>query len=612
MTIKVNKQSKTLLPSQLPNELLILLSAKVSPQDRHACMNVCHSWRTAFYHLSFISVQIYTRNRLLDFIKDLLQNKTTKYSFGDCIRELRLYKTGITQDDLKQLEYFCPGLEILDFDPKMWLYFTDHTLIGRNWKSLSRLPVLTSVVSAQILAKTFKSSLAHLEFDGSIIDSLSFIDNIIPLIRSLPLLTHLSLTCSFTQLSLEGYENIHLSLPHLQSLLLNGFLLTLTDQDKVSLAHLDVPVFRRLRKLSLTANLESPAWLSLILKQYPELESFEANLSFEESSFEQEAYFQVNDVFLFAATKWNRLSLFILSGMIQSAWPGRDFLKCLDEAGSRLEIYRVTRYDNESMDEEELANIIRYTHSSLTSLSLSVSSEPWYPLSNTSTITQKLSNMLCLTDLNISSTLIDGFTTCSIDTLLDDCPVLIKLTIAGGFVTACERDLFTEHPLKTLNMIYIYVDPHVFKHISRRCPKLSKLYLSHCIKESGHMPSLSFSIDMPIQEFSSIKIDSLSATGDFSLACHPRSSIFSLVQLKKKKGQSIRWYHETYSANNTHVRRLSLKKLKAVKEYVRSASAMMMPVPYTRWKQFERNLWYGHVDICCRSVKRLIIDGVLV
>ncbi|KAI9004295.1 hypothetical protein CLU79DRAFT_60951 [Phycomyces nitens] len=607
-------QNNSLPPSQLPNELLTLISTTIFPQDRHACMNVCNSWRTAFYHLSFLSVRIYTRRHLCTFIKDIVQSMTPKYSLGDCVREIHIvYKIGVSQQNLRQLEFLCPGLEILDFNPKLWTYLTDYKPIGTSWKSLCKLPAFTSIQCAQTLAKRFRNSLIYLDFDGKMINNLSFKVDILPLLQLLPCLTDLNLTGSFTQLSLEIYEQMHNVLPHLQSLLLNGFLLTLTG-DKLSIAQSSTLVFKTLRKLSLTVYLESPIWFLILLKRYPKLESFEANINYDQAYFEQDSYSEAREAFMFAATQWNCLSQFRLSGIIYSMWPGKDFLKCLSNSGSRLKIYKVTYHNNnEQMDEDAFSDVIRYMQNSMTCLSLSFSSAADYIVSNTSIVTKRLCSLVALTDLNLSSKLSGHLTIFNIDTVLNDCPFLTKLSIQGGSIITNDKYLSTEHPLKALDMSYICIASNVFKQISRRCLGLDEIFLSHCIKQYDHTDSLSFLIDMPGQEFSSIKINNLSTASDLPLTCHPGSTIFSLTRLYGKKGrQSIRWYYQIYSNRNKRLRRLNTKKIKTLQEYIQPMSPISMPVPYTRWKQFERSLWCGHVDIRCRSVKRLIINDVLV
>ncbi|KAI7905434.1 uncharacterized protein BX663DRAFT_549436 [Cokeromyces recurvatus] len=658
----------------LPNEIFIKILKTLSIDDQKTCMQVCHSWHDRFQLTVMKCLYIKSRKQFKEFFNKLKSTQNENITLGQVILRLDLDPTvGMINSEFHLLPLYCPFLEIINFNPELWRYFTYAKESMTYWRYIIQYPRMERLKLAFPILYNNGQTLTHLEFGSVIIDQLAETRlNIISLLSYTPNLLSLKLSDGITvshTLSISDFESIHTLCPKLQSLHLESFELRLVTKDVCLIDIKTLPVASHLKNLSLNnLSINSEEFLQYWAHKYSNIESLDIQLRLLEPEYYHEAIWPENssmkEYFAMMASSFVKLRK-LKARFDDKYFPGDVFLRGINTIGLQLEEVSLHffNFDYHRRNAHQFKILINNSICTLTSISISNWDRNWEYEED---ILRPIRYCSQLVDLSLSpqlGTLIEF----DIDVFLDKFPCLKRLELANTYNLFIEDEtnanINNVHHLEELSLRHTMVNNQLFDYLSIRCPYLNTLRISNFTKPYDN--DIQVKVNMPHHDFKSIQIKGLHLglrIEDAGFQCNHYSTLCSLEETSKTEQKLLkrnnhelvglmsnsnhmknkkqnhahdlwcaeRWYHlyqpkyrsnsrkSKYNNNTPRFQRLNnssimkIKQLDITHQLWEQISFVGSRIKYEDKKHWYLDIPYGWFSVRCRSVKEFSFEGITI
>ncbi|KAK4521128.1 uncharacterized protein ATC70_013072 [Mucor velutinosus] len=632
---------------KLPAEIIELIAGHLPNDDQYKCLTLSKPWFESVHRAMYKVIHIKNRHQFRRFFQ-IIQAK------GHLVRQLHLSNSksankkivGITSLELDQLATYCPYMEILEFDQKVWKY--SRMPSTARWHDMRQLPAL-NINTVLSLPHINYSKLTQLSLQGELVSTLFDQQQsaLIRLLTNIPHLQHLYLNSKQNKshvihVSLQDMESIHRATPHLTDLELNGsFNLTMdytSPSDTLdSTQHLTQT---RIRHLKLKATIP-PQWIYYMARKYPHLHELDLEVldstmtAFHTTTYKKNASSQhqlqphlaipsAKEVqFLFSmllqcCPQLRKMQIDSVTGKMYMTEAFFDTLathKHLKEIKMKHSTYNLVSRD-------QFFNLLaaRGQHV-ITGLGTEVIGTD----THIANIVDPLSHFTKLTELVLCCG--HPYFDCDIRAVLSGCQQLLNLTIRSAHLMLPkqqEHHSEQQHPLTSLHLSTVSFSTHVFSYLSQTCHALKQLSFYECDQRDDAANQIH--IHMPHNDFDLVLINGI-RLDSVPLQCHtwlPNARLLTI----ETASYSRRWYH-AYNGNNCYhetpkIQRLNKRKSAIAEHYYqygwinnqkylqkaisKNANKMQQQSQgylYSRTsREWEQDLFFGSISIQCKTIKK--------
>ncbi|CEP08863.1 hypothetical protein [Parasitella parasitica] len=617
-----------------PAELIELIAEYLPNHQQYKCLTLSRSWFKSVHRAMYKVIYIKNRHQFKLFFQ-IVEKKghmVRQVYFSTCESKSKNI-VGITSFELDQLATYCPYMEILDFDQKLWKY-SKLPSIGK-WNCIRQLPTF-NIHTMSILPSMGSYRLKRLSLHGELVSTLfdQKQSSLIKLLGNIPNLQQLYINSKQSksheiQVSLQEMESIHLAAPSLTDLELSGsfkFIMEYKSQAKTLDAMQQIAP-THIKCLKLTATIP-PQWIYYIARKYPRMQEFDIEaLDSATTAFHtyKKASYPSAQLTVPSAKEVH----FLFSVLINSC-PELRKLEIDSTTGRRY----MTETFFDTLTTHKQLKEIKLKHSTYNL----VSRDQFFDLLVTKgqQVISGLGTEVIGTDLHISNILdpLSRFTRltelvlccghpyfdCDINIVLGGCQQLLDLTIRSAHLMLHQPQDYHAHPLKSLHLSTVSFSAHVFDHLGKTCHNLKRLSFYECDQRDDSRNQIQ--INMPHNEFdlllmNGIRLDSV------PLQCHtwiPNARILSMETTSGK-----RWYH-AYNEGSCYYRKPKIHRLNerksAIAEHyykygwinnqrnlekaISKSSKMKQSQNYLHTqtsRKWDQDLFFGCISIQCKSVK---------
>ncbi|KAI8880541.1 hypothetical protein K501DRAFT_275512 [Backusella circina FSU 941] len=628
--------------STLPNEILLKVSSQLSVDDLKECLKVNHEWYHRFRSATFRNVHFKSKKQWRTFYRKISNDRT----FGFYINGIALAKLGMAKEDFYQLPVYCPNLEYISFNPKLWCYFgsfSSHSNI-KSWKKLRSVPSMQRLQITEPIIKTLGHQFTCLDLGIDLFDEWREVEkekSILKLLRYTPNLHSLSLNNNSNPtlsslastanhpyvLSMNEFESIHSYCPQLSSLKLLGFRSYWQQNDSIISINAT-----ELLDLAVDMTIDSPDILCYFSKKYPRIRHLTLNLKLFEPRSNRMVIPPENSrmkaAFGFLANGFPHLKT-LSTKFDEKYLPGDLFLQGLNLVEVTLESLTIyfSHFDYHLRGANNFRQLLSNSSRIITRLEIGNWDQSWnYELD----ILHPLRACPMLRHLSLSPQPVMQ-TEFHIDIILDTCPQLCSLEINNNYNLFVKNPIAIRKPhvIQKLKLDRCMVNDGLFDYLAQRCPKLSKLVLSRMTKP--YDGNIALNINMPHHHFESIQMRGLQLglrVQDAGFQCGYHATLCSLEETLKER--SKRWYHlysPTVKKSKTHkehypppcLQRLSDSDAEEIQEINMTPQIWteIAVVGGSRFSLEKRDNWkfdirYGYLSVCCKSVDEFVFEEIAV
>lgn len=616
--------------SNVPNEVFSQIVDLIPFQDKKTCMLICHGWHDRFQ--SVVLKDLYIRNRkgLKELFSKLAHwQQTHSVPLGFLVRRLTLApRVGMTNAEFQQLPIYCPFLEYLDFNPKLWKYFS-YTNQMKRWTYLFRFPCMQRLELTVPILRDTGQHLTYLEM--GVDDSLTDLSVVVSILGYTPNLTSLKLESGVkvgTTISISDFESIHTLCPCLEELDLGGFHARLFSKDGYMVDMETLPVARGLRQLRLDLSINNESFLDYWGHKYPELRALHLQLRILEPEYFHEPvegeHALMKASFTHMASQFKELVK--LSGEFDEKYfPCDVFLRGVNSRAMESLSIHFYNFDYLRRSARNFKILMNRSIETLKELEISNWDRSW---DYEQDILIPMGKCTGLTTLVLSPQP-GTLTEFDLDVILDYCPQLKSLSLKNTYnlFVHC-HDVTKRHGLKAFSLEHSMVNNALFNYLSIRCPDLTRLSLEQMTKP--YDGEIGVSITMPNHAFEFIHIRGLKLglrMEDAGFQSNCSSTLCSLEEIQKHSGSGSdadaeRWYH-LYQPKKKHghgpsptLQRLhqvqKLKETRGTKELWETVAFAGVRLQYESKKNWLFDIPFGFTSVKCRTVNEFKFEGVLV
>ncbi|KAL0078954.1 hypothetical protein F4703DRAFT_1877943 [Phycomyces blakesleeanus] len=640
----------------LPLEILENIANHLSIIEHIECTHVHKTWTDLFRQVLYTTIKIRTRRQFKQLYSILLQTSSIKGGgLGYFVESLIIGdQVGFTSGELDQLIQFCPFIQTIEFNPRLWRYLRSPSKLG-TLKLLKTLPSLNRVRIANSLIKEVGSNLTQLNLNGMIVNEWQENRRLVFMLSLLPGLKKLNLAGEFVmwnqrdspraQFSFDDIDTISSSCPYLEHL----GLMCINIQSRVAFGVIDlnptkIKQSKNLRVLSLKDN------VSYFIHKYPNLEELlwtgfarEEMTRLGQIRLENET---MESPYLSLAKRLSRLKKLRLHRIPVRLWPGRAFFETIQNKRVSLESIQIGFLSSSRDRLDGLDNFESMLESSKDTLK-ELTMKAWRGAHFLNVI-RPLYHCRQLTSLSISGDLPQ--TVFMFDWILDFCHHLESISIFTCHVSISDEShgyqYFGLHRrLTSLSIKFSILDIHdIIYHLALRCPNLSSLALNS-VENEQVFPDRSVEINMPEHTFQSIVLNDIKCIRLNSDCERRRGNYLALLSvsaldkmnnmLRRRESPALRWYdqdkqeedvefgmsrwYHRYDENADYekrrVRRLSGEDARRVRDYEISSEEwdqilMTNIFSYSGKRQWKQDIPQGYIRIRCQSVAQIIFNEV--
>ncbi|KAF7723904.1 hypothetical protein EC973_001527 [Apophysomyces ossiformis] len=581
-----------------PPEVLADIDVYFSIYDRLVCLVVCKTWYTVFRPLFYRTVIVDTDLELL--CHALQASAKTASPIGPLIKHLVLYE--FTSDyhttGFEDLAVLCPNLQSLTY----------------HWKSISEdLGIKYILRSVPI-----PNYLTHLTIHTS-----TAIKDLIP---SLPFANRLkSFRLNTTgDLHFEHLRNLHLSCPELHSLSIGTVELCIDASASALPIHDMQHAGSKLRTLKLCyyRPWKRPiSWLAYIAKTYPNLQTLQVHEPF-------------NEWFTITGRECSEMveKLEFLYPHIKNVEAAdvqfcERFLESLFPSDPQAAVTDMTFGYSSAFNEILVKHFSKTRLEQLSVLTiLSATSSAWLTLRDI----MPCLKMLRLRELTIGPeqfVMDPNASTLYIDTLLDSCPYLKKLTVFRCSISS-EGSTQQPHGLQSLILNHIYFGDHPFDYLAKQCHKLRHLSILNSCDVTWEVSDRTQDtcIYLPHHELDTLHLESIVVQYPrVSEMANAAPTRFPATMYRIVQGDCTRWVFmgdsptsDVEICDTRHasvVRRMDISPhlvdqegSKVIERLTNSGMVRLFTLMVSDSKAWEKQLRNGYITLACKSVNRLYIN----
>lgn len=626
---------------RLPAEIIELIADYLPNDEQYKCLTLCRQWFESVHRAMYKVIHIKNRHQF----RLLFQIIETK---GHLVRQLYLSTSksankkvvGITSFELDQLATYCPYMEILDFDQKVWKY-SKLPSTGK-WNDIRRFPAFNIEIMPS-LAQINNYRLTELSLQGELVSTLFDQQQsaLIRLLTNVPHLQQLYLNSKqnkshLIHVSLQDMESIHTAAPYLTDLELSGsfkFTMDYTSQSD-TLECMRYITQTCIRHLKLKATIP-PQWIYYIARKYPQLQDFDMEVL-------------DSTMTAFHTTYKKSFSQNYQQPSIPSAKEVQSLFSMLLQCCAGLRKMQIDSVAGKMYMTEAFFDTLA-THEHLKEIKMKnstynlVSRDQFFDLLATrgqhiitglgteaigtdihiSTIVDPLSHFTKLTELVLCCG--HPYFDCDINVVLSGCRQLLNLTVRSAHLMLSEQGRHSrqqqQHPLKSLHLSTVSFSAHVFAYLSQTCHALKQLSFYECDQRDDAANQIH--IYMPQNDFDLVSMNGI-RLDSVPLQCHtwlPNARILSIETANNK-----RWYH-AYNGNSCYhetpkIQRLNQRKSAIAEHYyqygwinnqkylqkaISKNAKMQQPQGYLysrTSREWEQDLVFGSISIQCKSIKK--------
>ncbi|KAI9020144.1 hypothetical protein CLU79DRAFT_755901 [Phycomyces nitens] len=646
----------------LPLEILENIARHLDLAEYLECVHVHKTWTDMFRQALYTTVKIRTQRQFKQLYSTLLESSINGQKLGHFVESLIFgNQIGFTSGELDQLMQFCPFIQTIEFNPRLWHYIRTSSKLG-TLKFLKSIPSLNNGRIANSLIKSLGSNLTQLNVNGMIVNEWHENHRLLFMLSLLPGLKKLNLAGEFVvwnqrnnpraQFSLDDIDSISSSCPHLEHLSLMSInIQSRVDFGVIDLDHTKIKQSKALRVLSLQDIRQNHYQnVSYFIHKFPNLERFSwTGYSNEEITrigqirLDQET---MESPYITMAKKLSRLKKIHLSRIPSRLWPGQLFFNILGSNNVSLESIKIMFHSARNAQVFALNNfqtMLEFSKDTLEQLTM----KTWRG-ANFLNIMRPLSECRQLTYLSISGDL--PKTVFMFDWILDFCWNLETVYISTCHVSLSgdsqEYSYFGTHRrLTSISIKFSILDVHdIIHHLTIRCPNISSLALLG-IENEQVFPDRSIEINMPDHTFKSIVLKDIKCIRLNSDCERKRGNYLALLSisvldkmnniLRRRESPALRWYDqdrqeeeiefgmsrwyhrydEKADYEDKRVRRLSGEEAKMVRDYDISSEEwddilMTNMFSYNTKKQWNLDIPQGYIRIRCQSIGQVIFNEV--
>ncbi|KAL0137397.1 hypothetical protein V8B55DRAFT_1527938 [Mucor lusitanicus] len=598
---------------KLPAEIIELIAGHLPNDEQYKCLTLSKAWFESVHRAMYKVIHIKNRHQFRRFFQ-IIPNK------GHLVRQLFLANSesankkvvGITSLELDQLATYCPYMEILEFDQKVWNYTKMPSTAATRWHDMRRLPAWT-MDTMPSLPHMNCAKLTQLSLQGQLVSTLfdqqqqqqqqSFA--LIRLLSNIPHLQHLCLNSKqnkshVIRVSLQDMESMHTAAPHLTHLELSGsFKLAMdyTSSSDVLDCMQHITPATRMRRLKLKATIP-PQWIYYMARKYPHLH--ELDLEVLDATM---TAFHHTTTYKKSASSSSSSHSHLLQPTIPSAKEIQSLFPMLLQCCPRLRKMQIDSATGKMYMTEAFFDTLA-THTHLKEIKMKhstynlVSRDQFFDLlaARGKHVVTGLGTEVMGTDMHIAAIVdpLSRFTQltelvlccghpyfdCDIRVVLSGCQQLLDLTIRSAHLMLSDLNEESQpikqqhHPLASLHLSTVSFSAHVFGYLGQTCRAMKQLSFYECDQRDDaanqihiHMPHNDFDLVL----MNGIRLDSV------PLQCHtwlPNARILAIEETTAKHNSTKRWYHAyngstCYSETTPKIQRLNKRKAAIAEHYYR-------------------------------------------
>ncbi|KAI9011014.1 hypothetical protein CLU79DRAFT_447700 [Phycomyces nitens] len=469
--------------SELPFEVLSVISKHVTKKTASECSIVCKAWTNAFQERLWDTISITTADDFLVF-----------YSKSD------------------SLQNCCPYVREVYISNQVDVSAAQVSILQTHFQNLRRLQMRSLWLDLSIFgAKTNWSvwkSLQDIDIIMPNVQSDSERHNIFQILSQLPRLKALAFSRIFNERTVRTWndlDNIHSYFPNLEYLRTD---INFGPIHKRELHNIrDVVPARSIKQMSINIPYTKPHWLFYFACKYPSLKEIKWSEDGNENP--EEMWRDSLNMFATLQSPFSHLNTVELHGIVKRDVPidtkfwkvMKDFkvpIKCLLNDVT-LDYYRSPKSDN------SFAETLKACSSTVKTLTYKIE-EKEKSLSGVYVVFEPCPRLVSL-NLDMHTKHV------ALDTLLDHCPVLRILMLKCAFIYRFDNTEVSEsaaekpHGLRSITLLRAKTNPSLYKYISYRCKNLNKMRLDF-LTISGPLSYLTndLRIEMPYTSFSILHV----------------------------------------------------------------------------------------------------------
>ncbi|KAI8059779.1 hypothetical protein BDF21DRAFT_429736 [Thamnidium elegans] len=596
----------------LPYEILNKIGSYT--ENHYECTKVSHDWLTNFQPRLYFHVHIASKKQWKQFQTTIMH---LNVNLGKLVKHVGFeYHVGFTKQEFEQLAVYCPLLESLDFNPKLWQYLSHSKL---KYERITKLPALNCY--SLDLMYTHGTSLTDL--------TLLCANTMHRMLKLLPVLLestpHLQSICLYgrdqvtantiasyaqSQFTLKDILSLHDSLPMLQELKLLDFIISIQSNDEFPLQY----QFPSMRTLIVQGTLTHESWLAVIAQLYPNLHTLELNQTWHSASSTQRQLEGVKNGLILIANQCRSLKRVRIIPLDSVS---RDTYQCFYQhiQGLLVSVDGTTRDPSINLELLFKSILQRCDRNKMDTLRLQL----WRHLHDVHQVMKPLSSFKQLKELELNCgryayTWSYG---CDIDTILSCCQQLktLKLTTARLTVKSEKAVIKQGSDIERIELKHVHFTTDSISVLSSWSPNLKVLKLIKCIKGRDELDQR-IDIYLPTRSLETLVIEGIYLGLNQFIEKSTIDTAFLAV--KRKEVTTTRWYHLCQGRSyRRQLRRLNVNQSERVKHYAMKETDWdtlekhIVRGTYRQPKYWENDLPYGYVYIHCKSIVNLLFNNVL-